>query len=307
MKPWRAIARAAMLETMSDPLSILLASGSIAAVALSCVFHIHQFGEPARMARDAGLSIFLVSVCASGVFCTIKAFRREIESGTMQMALARPVSRRCFFLSKTAGCFCGCAATAAALAATACTAVLGMEAGGAVASPSGDIARIWKPALLAIAVSAVLPMAAAAALNRFKRIRFARTAMLLTPCACAAGTAACAALLPAAGLDARIALSALKTIPAALMLLFHAAVMTSAAAAFSMRFKGNIAATLCGVLFLVSLPAAGNRYAAGALAGGGSVPWKFFLAAAAVSIPFIAAFAAIGVRFARSGDADRRQ
>lgn len=303
MKPWKAIARAALLEVLSDPLSVLVSAGAVFAVACACVFHIHQFGEPARMARDAGLSVFLVSTIAFGVFSTIKAFRREIESGTLQMALARPVSRRCFFLSKAAGCFAACLQFAGGMAATVFTAVLGAEAGGIMAAPTGDVPRIWKPALLAIALSAAVPLVAAAAANRFAKARFAATATRIAPGAAAAAAAVVAALAVSQGMPLETLSKAFATFPALVVLLLPAAVFTVAAAAFAMRFKANSAAALCGLLFLASLPALGNHYLSGALAGGGTIPFRFIAAAAAAALPFVAAFAAIGVRFADNADA----
>ena len=82
---------------------MLLTLCAVAAVTFAAAFHIHQFGEPSRMARDAGFSVILVGSSAYAVFCTVKAFRREAESGTMQMALAHSVSRFCFFTAKATG------------------------------------------------------------------------------------------------------------------------------------------------------------------------------------------------------------
>lgn len=296
MKAWRAIAGAAALEIVSDPLALLLTAGSVSAVAFACVLHVHQFGEPARMARDASLSVFLVSSVVYGVFCTIKAFRREVESGTLQMALARPVSRKGFFLSKACGCFAACAFFMLTLAPVAFMAVLGAETGGAIAVPKGDVARIWGPALLAIALCAVFPLAAAAFLDRFFRFRFAASASRIAFAFSWIAAFSLAAFTERCGVAPGAAAEACKMFPALAMLVMPALLFTFCAAAAAARLKANAAASLCAILFAVFLPALGNYYLSDALAGGGTIPWSRVALAAAATAPLVAAAIAAGAR-----------
>ena len=103
MRQFFSIARATALEMASEPLALLLTLSAMALAVLAPIMHYHQFGEASRMARDAGLSALLVFGIAYAVFCTVKSVRREIDSGTLEMALAHPVSRAGFFLAKLTG------------------------------------------------------------------------------------------------------------------------------------------------------------------------------------------------------------
>ena len=55
MRRWFAIAKATALEIFSEPLSLLLLLSALALVILAPALHYPQFGEPTRLARDAGL------------------------------------------------------------------------------------------------------------------------------------------------------------------------------------------------------------------------------------------------------------
>lgn len=247
------------------------------------------------MARDAGLSAFLVSSSAFGVFCTIKAFRREIESGTLQMALARPVTREKFFAAKTAGCLWALAVFMLTMAPVAFTAVLGAETGGAIAAPKGDVARIWGPALLAISLCAVVPPSAAAVLNRFFSFRFVVCAMAIAPAFAYCAALAVALAVSVSGIDPSAAASALKIAPALAAIAIPPVLFTLVAAAAAAKSKANAAAAICGIAFAAFLPALGNYYLASSLASGGTIPWSRVLVLAAAAIPFAAAAIAVGL------------
>ena len=113
MSRLRSIAYATALEILSEPLSLLVLLAALVLTVLAPAFHYHQFGEATRMARDAGLSSVFICGAVIAVFGTIRSFRREIESGTMAMALAHPVSRTDFFLAKAIGAFAACVAIGA--------------------------------------------------------------------------------------------------------------------------------------------------------------------------------------------------
>ena len=100
MRRHLAIVRTTALEVCSEPLAFLLTLTALGCAAILPSLHFHQFGDPSRMARDAGLSALLIVGLFYATFCTVKAYRREIESGTLQMALAASVSRAGFFLAK---------------------------------------------------------------------------------------------------------------------------------------------------------------------------------------------------------------
>ena len=100
---FRSVAKSTALEILSEPMTLLVLLAALSLAVLAPAFHYHQFGEPTRMARDAGFSALFVCGTVVAVFGTIRTFRREIESGTIQMALAHSISRGAFFLAKATG------------------------------------------------------------------------------------------------------------------------------------------------------------------------------------------------------------
>ena len=303
MHRYRSIARAAALETLSDPLGLLLSVSAMAVIVLASVFHIHQFGESWRMARDAALSSILVFMALDAVFSSIRAVRGEIESGTLQMALSHSVSRFGYCAARFAGLFAACILSFAPVVFTGLSIILGAQAGGIAAAQSGDIPLVWGPAVAAASASITIPLLAGAAMNRFANARFAVSA---TVCALAVSAVSYAALLFYAR-SSQIAMpeihsAALRMLPAIALLFPPVAVLAAAAQAFSFRFGENASATLCGVFCIAMLPALGNHYLSETLAEGGSVPWGYAGLAAAASVPFVLAFLAAGAALLEAKD-----
>ena len=294
MRRFRAIVKATVLETTSEPLAFLLAISAVAVATLASAFHIHQFGEPSRMARDASLSAMLVFGLFYAVFCTVKAFRREAESGTMQMALAHSVSRFCFFTAKATGVLVSYLVFAATMYGAAVTTVAGADIGGRLAMRSGSFALIWGPAVALDAATVVVPLVVAAALNRFARFRFVATATWLALAVSLFGAALCVAFAPGDGVGDAAAELPARLAPAALLITFPAVAFISASAAFAVRFRDNLAATCSLAAALLFLPAVGNYYLSDALAGAGRIPWGYVAAAFAATLPLVAAFVMLG-------------
>ena len=284
MRRWLAIARATALEILSDPLSLLLLVAALTLTALAPAFHYHQFGEATRMARDAGLSALFTCGLLVAVFGTIRSFRREIETGTLQMALAHPVSRTVFFLAKVVGITGACAVFSAIVFLTALTIVNGAAIGGEIAAKSGDIAKIWGPSLALGLGTILLPLVIAAALNRFAQFRFVLTFFAFAVVLALAGAAYRLDL----GLAGRLASVV------ALVFVFILAFLSLSAAA-AVRFRANGAAAAAGLLFVLALPVIGNYYLPDALANGGSVSPVDFVFAVLAAVPAIAAFLLAGI------------
>lgn len=239
------------------------------------------------MARDAGLSALFVCGAVIAVFGTIRAFRREIESGTIEMALAHPVTRTGFFFAKGVGAFLAFLVFSLIVFLTSVTVVEGAAVGGKIAERTADIARLWGPAYAAGIGILVGPLAAGAVLNRFARCRFVLSSF------CVAAILSVAAAGFFASFDPSLAL---RLVPAAVLIVLLSSVYLSAAAAFSVRLKANAAAAATGVVFLLLLPAVGNYYLSNALSGGRSIPWPYVGQAALVTLPAILLFALLGVR-----------
>lgn len=284
VRRFSAIAFATALEVASDPLALLLTLGALALAAVSPSVHYHQFGEPSRMARDAGLSALLFVGLCHVVFLSVKSFRREIESGTMQIALAHSVSRASFFCAKLCGVFSAYLLFALTVSSVALTMVKGTEIAGEISERTGRMVRVWGPSFAISCAAIVLPPAIAAVLNRFARFRFTATA---TVSAAVVATASAAYRFDP-DLAGRVA-------PAALMIILPAAVFAAAASAAAVRWRANGALTACGLLAAVSLPLLGGYYMSDALSHGGSLPWRHVVAAAVATAPAVAAFALCGV------------
>ena len=288
MRKYSSILKATALEILSEPLSLLLLLAALVLTVFAPAFHYHQFGEPTRMARDAGFSALFLCGSVLAVFGTIGAFRREVESGTMEMALAHPVSRRGFFLAKAAGAFAAYLVFAVVVFGTELAIVWGAAVGGRLAAQTGDVAKVFGPALAAGVAVILLPLVLAAILNRFARFRFVLTAFALA--------LACSLLCGGVSLALAPQLF-LRLLPVAALLTFPALVLLSASAAFALRFRANAAASAVGLVFVATLPAIGNYYLSDALSKGGAVPWTYVALAALAALPAVAAFLVLGFAF----------
>jgi len=288
-----SIVKSTAQEILSEPLTLLVLLAALALTVLAPAFHYHQFGDPTRMARDAGFSALFTCGSVVAVFGTIRAFRREIESGTLEMALAHPVSRTAFFLSKTAGAFLAYLVFACVVFGATSVIFEGAAIGGALAQSAGDVARLYGPYLAGGVGILVLPLVLAAVLNRFARCRFVLSAQVL------------AFALAAVGMGAVTFLArghVLRLLPVAVLLLAPAAVLLAASAAFSVRLKANVASSGAGVVFALSLPAVGNYYLVDALSGRGALPWAYVALAAAVTVPAVVGFLLLGIHLINGQD-----
>ena len=287
------IVKATAFEILSEPLSLLVLLAALVIVVLAPAFLYHQFGEATRMARDAGLSSVFTGGLVIAVFGTIRAFRREVESGTMAMALAHPVSRTEFFLAKTLGAGVAYLVFASVVFLTALVIVDGAAIGGAIAAKSGDIARLYGPNLAEGVGVIVLPLVAAAAFNRFGNVRFVLSAFVL---------ALLLSVVFAALSVVRDATGFLRLLPVVTLIVLFTTVPLVASAAFAVRFKANAAASSSGLVLAFLLPVVGNYYMADALSKGGSVPWAYVGSATLAAVPAILLFLFIGIHFINGRD-----
>lgn len=241
--PGWAIAKVTALEVISEPLTLLMGLTAQLLSVLAPAFHYHQFGEPTRMARDAGISAVIVCGTIMAIFGAVKTFRRDIEQGTAAVCLSHGIGRRTFFLAKTAGVALAYAMFVATVAAVSLTTVNGAAIGGRIAAATGALAKLWGPSL-AIALSPVLvSLIGGAALNRFGGFRFVRTANGLAAAMALAGIFYRFDGALSAGHLADLAMAALPAIT-----------YLAAAAAFAVKFRMNVAGTLTAVTVAVQLP-----------------------------------------------------
>ena len=287
MRKYASILKATALEILSEPLSLLVLLAALAMTVFAPAFHYHQFGDPTRMARDAGFSALFACGGVLAVFGTIRAFRREVETGTLEMALAHPVSRGGFFLAKAAGAAVAYLVFALIVFGTQLAIVWGAAAGGVLAAQTGGLARVFAPALAAGVAVILAPLVVAAILNRFARFRFVLTCFGVAFVLALLSGGAALALAPRL-LAPYFAVAALLGCPALVLL--------AASAAFAMRFKANAASSLVGLVFAAMLPFVGNYYLSDALSNGGSVPLSYLLLAVASALPVLAVLLLLGFR-----------
>lgn len=291
MRRFAVLVRATAMEIASEPFVLLVLLASLAVAILAPVFHYHQFGEPTRMARDAGLSAVTVGSLVIAAFAGVKTFRREIESGTIQIALAHAVSRPLFFLAKICGIVLALLSFAVAVGAVSITVVNGAEIGGAIAAVTHEIARVWGPSV-AVALAAILfPLVAAAALNRFFAFRFTLSANALV------------VLVALVGLVYRFNPGwTLRLLPVIAVAASPAFVLAVAAAAFAVRFRSPTASALTALTAAAILPILGNHCLSEALAAGGSVSLGYVVLALGSSAAAVAGFVSLGLHLFENHD-----
>lgn len=176
MRRFWALARSATLEALAEPLSAILFLVALLAVYLLPVFHLHQFGDPARLPRECGFSALLVFGLAFATSAAVHAIGRELESGTAAAALARPVPRPLFFCAKAAGVFAAFALFLLAIAGASLLSVITAQMGRTL---EHDDAMFWGPGIVAGVGGTVLAYVLAALGNWILRTRFCVGACLL--------------------------------------------------------------------------------------------------------------------------------
>lgn len=286
MRRGRAIVFATAFELLCEPVFLLVLLAALALSVLAPAMHYHQFGEASRMARDAGVSAILVGGFAVALLGPVKTFRRELETGTAQVALSHSVSRTSFFACKTIGCALAYLIFAVAVSLTTLTVVNGAEIGGAIAAARGGMARLWGPSFACAMSAIVLPLVLGALLNRFCRVRFAMSANLLALMFAFAGSIY--------RLDGHLAA---RLMPALVLSSIPACAVLAASAAFAVRFRGNVAVALAAAVAVLLLPVLGNYCLSDALAYGGDLPLGYVLAAFVAFAPAVAIFVLAGVYF----------
>ena len=288
MRRFIAIAKTTALEILAEPLSLLVLTASLALAVFAPAFHYHQFGEPSRMARDAGLSALFVGGMLFVIVGAARSVRREFESGTAAVALSHPVSRVQFLVAKACGAYVAFALFALALGSVMAVVVNGSVIGAAVARKTGDIPRLWGVSYACGVASIVLPYIVGAVLNRFFRFRFSLSAFVAT------------LAVALASLFCRPDASLLRLLPAIVLLFLPAAFFAMASTVAAAHLKINATSAVCAILAAGFLPFAGNYCLSAALSGGGTIPWAYVAVAAVAALPATIAAAIVGTAFTPS-------
>ena len=269
MRRFWALARSAALEALAEPLSAILFLVALLGVHLLPVFHLHQFGEPARLSRECSFSALLMFGIAFATSAAVHAVGRELESGTAAAALARPVPRSLFFCAKVFGVLLSFALFLLAVAGAMLLSVVTAQMGRIVSH--GDTLT-WGPGLAAGVGGTLLAFALAAVGNWFLRTRFCVGACLLMA---AAQPAALASVLAFNASPVPWSL-----LPALCVLALACAAFVAMAGALAVCLKPAAVAASLTVAVLLSfasplravLPDLNRFWLVDAYAGGGTPP-----------------------------------
>ncbi len=285
-----AVIRATVLEVLSEPLSLLLTLSALVLAIIGPVLHCHNFGLPARMACEAGLSAQMIGGIALGVFAAVRAIRREEESGTLAMALAHPISRGSFFLSKCIGVSLGVSLLVGILFCVTVALVRGALIGADYAALRGDVPSIWGPAVAIAVAIPLLGLFAGAAWNRFANGRFVFTSLVTM------------IVLAVVSLEypweGRLFGNLLISSAA---LLIPTLVFTLFTAAMACRFKDRQAIALAFAVLIISLPALGNYYPSTRIFREGWA-WGDIIPLVGAALPLLVGSAILGIHFMNRKD-----
>lgn len=285
-----AVIRAALVEVLSEPLSLLLTLSALALMLVGAIMHCHNFGQPTRMACEAGLSAQLMGGILLGLFAAVRAFRREEESGTLAMTLAHPISRASFFISKCLGVLLGVALLVWTLFCATITLARAAYIGGLIAAAKGDIPRLWGPAVALVVAIILLPLFVGAVRSRFGNGRFVYTSLLTMI------ILSSAALLYPWEWNLFVPLTV-----SFVLLLIPTTLFTLIAASAAVRLKDRHAVALTLGLLIIALPLVGNYYPTAQVFRQG---WtlKEALFAVSAAVPLICGFVLLGVHFMNRKD-----
>ena len=291
MRRFWALARSAALEALAEPLSAILFLVALLAVHLLPVFHLHQFGDPARLPRECGFSALLVFGLVFATSSAVHAIGRELESGTAAAALARPVPRPLFFCAKVFGVLAAFALFLLAVAGATLLSVVTAQMGRAVA-PGATLT--WGPGLAAGVGGTLVAYALAAVGNGVLRTRFCVGACLLMA---VAQPVALACVLHANQSPVPWAL-----LPALGTLAVGCAVFVAMAGALAVCLKPAVVAALLTVVVLLSfvcplravMPDINRFWLVDAFAGGSAVQAADILATAGAGVLLVVFWLVIG-------------
>lgn len=102
-RQFRAIAALTTLETVRQPVCLLLLLACVWLIGLMPFAILHQFGEHGKLVRDSALALHFVMGLFVGGFAACSAVSKELRHGTAATILSKPVRPELFFLAKFAG------------------------------------------------------------------------------------------------------------------------------------------------------------------------------------------------------------
>lgn len=307
IRQFLAVAKISLLETIRQPVVLLVAASGIVFIALLPLFITFTMGEGERLVRDNGLAVHFFFGLLLGSTAAGTALTREIRRGAAAVILAKPVDRRLFFLAKYAG------LAVVLLMYSACACLATILSSRMAAEPY--VLDWWAGAPLLAAPVAAFGLAGL--LNYLQRRPFASQAFSWLLPALLLALLACAAAGPRGDGGPFGAHLRWSVIPVSLLITLAVLVLSALALTLATRLEPVPILFACSAIFLVGLmsdyifgrPAAGsavagffyaiipnwqNFWAADALAGKG-VPWSYVAQAGAYAAAWLIALLSLGL------------
>jgi hypothetical protein len=103
IKQFLAIARLTALESIRQPICLILVTVSVMTIGVLPMIVAHSMGEEGKLIRDSALSMYLLSGLFLSSYAACLAITHEIRQGTVSAVLTKPVSRTVFILAKFFG------------------------------------------------------------------------------------------------------------------------------------------------------------------------------------------------------------
>ena len=103
IQQFNALTGLTALETLRQPVCLVLTLTSLAFIGVLPAILTHTLGESARLVRDSALALHFVCGLILGCYAACATLSREMRRGTAAAILAKPVDRDVFFLAKYAG------------------------------------------------------------------------------------------------------------------------------------------------------------------------------------------------------------
>ncbi len=97
------IAKNTFRENLREPIFLLVLLSALSLIGIMPVFTLFVFREQTKLVMDTALATMLFLGWVMAVLCATHAVSEEIESGTANLLLAKPVNRTVFIFGKSAG------------------------------------------------------------------------------------------------------------------------------------------------------------------------------------------------------------
>jgi hypothetical protein len=285
VRKFLATVKVTAVEILDDSLSLLVFLSAAGLSILAPALHYHQFGEPSRMARDAGLSALFAGGLIYIAFASVRSFRREIETNTISVVLSHPISRRSFLLSKFFGSLLAFSHYVFSMFFISIIMINGAEIGGGISRQNGDIARIYGPSFAMAVISIILPLMISAILNRMKGCRFALTFNFISM-----------GMLFASMFFRFDFWLFMRVLPVALCAMLPHIFVCGVLISLAVKFKLNVSISAASVVFVAMIPFIGSYYLPESLSKGGTLSWMYLLVAFLSLLPLVFGVLYAGIR-----------